>query len=98
DKAEPFFIKTLEIYKKTLGADHEYYKMALQSTIDFFEEAKNYEKAAFYSKETLANVLKKDGENSQEYAIALNNIGLFYHEARQYNVAEEYFLKSVKIM
>jgi len=96
-KAEPLYLKNMEIEKKVLGEDHPYFAISLNNMAHLYNDFGEVEKAESYFIKSMALRKQAFGEISRSYSIALNNLGLLYYEQKKYEEALPCFLKCVEI-
>ncbi|MFL5727887.1 MAG: tetratricopeptide repeat protein, partial [Cytophagaceae bacterium] len=93
-EAESYFLKAIQGYEKSLGTGHDYYKMVLQSIIQFYDKNGEYRKLDPFLQTDLEIVARKSGRSGAEYAAALNNLALNYSHLNDFAAAEKNYLEA----
>jgi len=97
-KALEYFEKSLEIYKKTLPANHSSLATSYNNIGNVYDHMGEYSKALEYYEKSLEIKKKTLPSNHSDLAASYNNIGNVYDSIGEYSKALEYYGKSLEIM
>jgi len=97
EKAEPLFLKSLEIYKEILNEEHLFVASSYHNLANLYLSMKKYEKAKFLALKALEIRKKNLGEEHLEIASSYHGLASIYLSMKKYKKAEILFLKSLKI-
>jgi CHAT domain-containing protein len=97
DKAEPLYLKTLDIQGKTLGKEHPDYADILLNLALLYLEMGYYEKAESLFLESKSLIEKSLGKEHSQFAIILIGMANLYRQMGQYEKAEPLFLQAKAI-
>lgn len=96
--AEPYYLESKSLIKKTGGDSSELYVDLLVDIGDLYKNLHNTKLAESYYLESLAIVRAVAGEEDKKYAFALNNLGFFYYNINNYSSAETTLKQALKSM
>jgi tetratricopeptide (TPR) repeat protein/CHAT domain-containing protein len=97
DKAEPLFLRSLEVSKEILGENNEDYVGILMNLALFYQNQGKFKDAEPFYIKSIKIDKKIIGEKHPDYAIALNNLALLYREQGKYDEAEPLFINALEI-
>lgn len=98
EKAEPYFIKQLELVAKSSGENNLNYIACLNGTALLYREMGKFSQSEFYYNKALTITKSMVGVNDTVYAKGLNNQASLYQFMGQYAKAEQIFIQSRDIM
>jgi len=96
-KALEYFEKSLEIYKKTLPANHPDLATSYNNIGSVYKSMGEYSKALEYYEKSLEIRKKTLPANHPSLAVSYNNIGGVYDSMGEYSKALEYYEKDLEI-
>ena len=96
-EAEPFFLRSLSIREKQLGADHPDFAQSLNNLGSLYRKQGRYTEAEPFFLRSLAIWEKQLGENHPAVATSLNNLASLYESQGKYKEAESLYLRSLSI-
>lgn len=97
EKAEPIYLKAIEIYKNAYGNTLPEYASLLNNLGSLYQEIGNYDAAIPLFSEASKIWAKTIGENHPNYATVVNNLAYLYLSLGRYEDAESLFLQSKEI-
>lgn len=97
EKAEPLYLKTLDIKKKKLGEKNTEFANTMNNLAFLYLYQNKYQKAEPLFLKALAINKEVLGEKNSIYANSLNSLALFYANQDMYAKAEPLYLKSLEI-
>jgi len=97
NEALEYFEKSLEIYKKTLPANHPDLATAYNNIGNVYNSMGEYSKTLEYYEKSLETYKKTLPANHPLLATSYNNIGLVYYNMGEYSKALQYYEKSLEI-
>lgn len=98
EKAEPFFLKQLELLAKSSGENNLNYIATLNGTALLYREMGKYSESESYYTKGLTITKAMVGVNDTVYAKSLNNLASLYHFTGQYAKAEQVFIQARDIV
>ncbi len=97
DSAQSYFLKAIEINKKTVGKNHSNYFSAVNNLAFAYEKMGKYYEAEPLLLEVLNLEANKLGKNHPDYAITLNNLAILYIHIGRNQDAESLVLEALAI-
>jgi CHAT domain-containing protein/Tfp pilus assembly protein PilF len=97
DKAEPLYLKALEIKKKNLGDKHPEFANTLNNLALLYLYQDKYQKAELLLLKALEINKLALGEKHINYANSLNSLAMLYDNQDMFSKAEPLYLKSLEI-
>ncbi|CAF0790757.1 unnamed protein product [Adineta steineri] len=97
EKAFWYYKQALEIYQKTLPANHPYLATSYNNIGSVYKNMGEYSKALSYYEKALEIQQKTLPSNHPLLAISYNNIGSVYDNMEEYSKALSYYQKALEI-
>ncbi len=96
DLAEPMYLESISLYKKSLGEHHPLYAKALNNLAMLYLATAEYDKAEPIIREAVAVILENFGTKHKESAAYLSNQALLYHSMGNFAEAEKLYISSLQ--
>jgi CHAT domain-containing protein/Tfp pilus assembly protein PilF len=97
DRAEPLFLRALEIHRGTVGEWHPEYATALNNLGGLYESRGDYRRAEAYYRQALEVREAALGDRSPDVANSLNSLGALAHALGDFAKAEPLYRRALEI-
>ncbi|GBO55492.1 kinesin light chain [Pseudanabaena sp. lw0831] len=97
NKAEPLYLRSLEIRERELGVEHSSVATSLNNLAELYNSQGNYNEAEPLYLRSLDIKEHQQEVDHPNVAISLNNLAELYHSQGKYSEAEPLYLRSLDI-